>query len=296
MVSRTPIAGLQNSKRDRIAITTRRLAPRIDGLPMTSPHRLKEAVAYTRVSTEKQGQSGVGLEGQQAAIRKAAELLGFQIQEWYSDIGSGRHVDSLAKRDGVRQAIQHAMSRRIPILVEGLSRFSRDAETVEQLVRDTRIEIICAKEGSMADPVVLASRAARAQHEGDLISQKTKSALKALKDNGVRLGNPTNLAEAQRLGGQANKQRSLDFIRNLADALISLGASGMTAPQIVRVLNDNKIPTSRGNLWTVATLYPVLRKIRALGQTTDDSVTPAACSIEGEDNHDLRRDPNFGRF
>ena len=131
------------------------------------PHR--QACAYIRVSTDKQGQSGQGLEGQIASITRAAELWGIHIVEWYQDVASGRHSDSLGKRDGVQRAIRHAQALKMPILVDGLDRLSRDMASVEKLVSETRIEIISAKEGSLADPVTLATRAARAEDRKSVV-------------------------------------------------------------------------------------------------------------------------------
>lgn len=261
---------------------------------MPSHSRLKEAVAYIRVSTERQGDSGVGFEGQRASILKAAELWGFHVLEWYDDVGSARHSDSLAKRDGVQKAIQHATLKGIPVLVDGLDRFSRDVATVEELVRNSRIEIISAKEGSLADPVTLASRAARAEREGNLISENTKRSLQEKKRQGVRLGNPTNLGEAQRMGAMANSDRAKAQVREIAAVIDSLGAWSMKVPRIVSLLNQRGIRTSRGLPWTSAALRPVLKNARELiaGKDAADDTT----STDAEDNADLRGDPNFGRF
>ncbi|PZQ80762.1 MAG: hypothetical protein DI549_16200 [Ancylobacter novellus] len=256
------------------------------------PHR--QACAYIRVSTDKQGQSGQGLEGQIASITRAAELWGIHIVEWYQDVASGRHSDSLGKRDGVQRAIRHAQALKMPILVDGLDRLSRDMASVEKLVSETRIEIISAKEGSLADPVTLASRAARAEREGDLISENTRRSLEAKKAQGVRLGNPTNLPEAQRKGAKSNADRAAAQVKVIAGELDRLEAWSMKVPQIVELLNQAGSRTSRGLPWTNAALRPVLKKAKALRAplqftevraTTDEDCPPA-----------YNQNTNFGRF
>src|SRR5690606_2758540 len=86
-----------------------------------------------------------------------------------------------------------------PIIVSSFDRISRETKTLNDIVQENGLTIISAGDGKMRNPVIIASEAARAQREGELISQRTKEALARKKAEGVLLGNRTNLPEARRL-------------------------------------------------------------------------------------------------
>tara|TARA_R110002074_G_scaffold399684_2_gene593364 strand:+ start:151 stop:909 length:759 start_codon:yes stop_codon:yes gene_type:complete len=252
---------------------------------MTPSIPLKKAIGYLRVSTEKQGKSGVGLDGQRIAIDAAAKGWGYHIVEWYQDVHTGRHYDSLNLRNGVQAAISHASTLNLPIFVDGLDRFSRHSETIEQIVAERKLHIISAKDGSLIDPVILSSRAARAEHDGDLISQRTKQALDELKRQGVKLGNTTNLHEAQKKGAAGNKTRSENKANEIADLIRSQGnITSLTKQEIVDLLNGQGLTTGSGKQWTYAAVRRQLKMALYLIESED------------QDHADYKDQPDFGRF
>lgn len=219
----------------------------------------KPAVAYVRVSTEKQGESGVGLEGQRAAIRARADAEGFHIIEWFQDVASARGEGNMECRNGLRGALLLANREHADLLVDRLDRISRHKPTFDKIMSEYEdLKVVLASEDSTADPLILASKAARAEAEGNLISKRTKEALAKRKAAGVPLGNRTNLPEAQRLGAEANKRRAMEKYSEIAEAIRANEWQSLSLPRLVEVLNGKGIRTSRNGLWTV----PALRKPR----------------------------------
>lgn len=252
--------------------------------------KVKHAISYCRVSTENQGASGIGLEGQLHAIRMFADKLDYEIVEQFTDIASGAGERNLTKRPGLQQAIAFAKTSSLPIIVSSLDRLSRHTRTTEQIIGEEGIEVISATEGRMENPVTISSRAARAQYERDMISQRTKQALAEKKRQGVKLGNP-NIIDAQQRGATRNKERAENKVVEIADTLEGIsGWSTMTAAEVVELLNDRSILSGRGGRWTISSIRRPLAKAKRI--------------IEDREGHKRVQDaarlysdhPNFGRF
>src|SRR5579862_7114620 len=147
------------------------------------------AVAYTRVSTQEQGRSGLGLEAQRSAIQAFAAREGIVVDSWYTEVETGKGSDALDRRPQLAEALQTARQRKLPVLVSKLDRLSRDVHFISGLMAQ-RVEFIVTELGRQADPFVLHMFAALAEKERSLISQRTKAGLAAAKAKGVVLGNP----------------------------------------------------------------------------------------------------------
>ncbi|CDZ35843.1 Site-specific recombinase, DNA invertase Pin [Neorhizobium galegae bv. officinalis] len=214
----------------------------------------KQAVAYIRVSTDKQGEVGIGLEAQRASIRAYADASGVEIIEWFQDVASGRGEKSLVLREGLNMALDFAEKNKVELLVDSLDRLSRHRKTVEHIMRERKVAIVFVSDERTRDPLVIASRAARAELEGDEISQRTKQALSQKKASGTLLGNRKNLPEAQRLGADANKRRAEEKASEIAGLIEANGWQKLSLPALVGALNGIGIKTSRGESWTAAAL------------------------------------------
>lgn len=248
--------------------------------------RSKEAIAYRRVSTDKQGESGLGLEGQLAAISTYASLDKYHVVESFQDVGSGRGRRNLIDRPGLQQAIAIAKATGRPILVSSLDRLSRETKTVDEIVRKHGITIISAGDGKLLNPVIVASKAARAQREGEVISRQTKEGLARKKAEGVVLGNRTNLPEARRRAVERKKQIASETVREIVAVLDELGDIKVAVPQLVEILNERGILTSRKLQWTVPALRRPFRAARDMIKQRD----ARAKAMRYGNN------PNFGRF
>jgi DNA invertase Pin-like site-specific DNA recombinase len=150
---------------------------------------MPSAISYTRVSTAKQGQSGLGLEAQQAAIEAFCAQYGFDIRARYTEVETGKGHDALDRRPQLSAALTHARKLKAPMIVSKLDRLGRDVHFISGLMVE-RVPFIVTELGVDTDPFMLHIYAALAQKERALISARTKAALKAAKARGVKLGSP----------------------------------------------------------------------------------------------------------
>lgn len=212
------------------------------------PKEPKRAIAYLRVSTADQGDRGAGLDLQMTRIEAFAKEKGFHIVETpFKDVQTGTDT---VRRSGVRDAIDYSRKHRLPIIVDGLDRISRDTATLERWISDGRLKIISAKSGEDAGRAVIIAEAARAQAEVERISRTTREGLQRARARGARLGNPTNLEDAQKKGAASNKEKAEQRARELAPLVKELLASGVTTREaIAKELNARGHRTARGERW-----------------------------------------------
>src|SRR6201986_1037020 len=160
---------------------------------------MERAVAYLRVSTQRQQRSGLGIEAQRATIARFAEAEGLTIIAEFIEAESGKGADALDRRPQLAAALAKAKSAKCAVLVSKLDRLSRDAAFVAGLMAQ-RVPFIVAELGRDADPFMLHLYAALSEKERRLISECPKAALAIRKATGTKLGNPTNITEAGNSG------------------------------------------------------------------------------------------------
>ncbi|MDJ1498253.1 recombinase family protein [Cytophagaceae bacterium DM2B3-1] len=203
---------------------------------------MKKFVAYYRVSTIKQGQSGLGLEAQRAAVSQFVKD-NMLIKGEFIEVESGKRNDRIQ----LREAIAFAKDKSATLIIAKLDRLSRNAGFIFAL-RDSGVDFICADMPD-ANTLTVGIFAVLAQHERELISQRTKAALQAKKEKGFLLGKPENLTrEAGEKGRASYKKIAAENENNRrATALIlSLRASGMKWLHIANTLNQTGFKTSKG--------------------------------------------------
>jgi DNA invertase Pin-like site-specific DNA recombinase len=149
----------------------------------------RSIVAYLRVSTGKQGKSGLGIEAQREAIARFAQAEGLVVAFEHVEVETGKGADALDLRPQLRLALDKARKLKCPIVVAKLDRLSRDVAFIAGLMSQ-RIPFVVAELGPDIDPFILHIYAALAQKERAMISARTKEALAQAKARGVRLGNP----------------------------------------------------------------------------------------------------------
>ena len=215
---------------------------------------MNTAVTYRRVSTGEQGKSGLGLAAQSAAIAKFCEAEGFQPAGDFQDIASGKLP--LAGRQGLAGALKLAHKLRCPVVVSKLDRLSRDVAFISDLMA-RGVPFIVAELGADTDPFVLHLYAALSEKERKLISQRTRDGLAAMVGTG-KLGNRTNLAEAQAKGRASNLAASAAFAARTMPVISRLKSAGMSRNAIAAQLNDSNMPTMRGGLWTATAVSRVI--------------------------------------
>lgn len=223
-----------------------------------------QAVCYLRVSTDRQGRSGLGLEAQRDAIARFAEAEGIELAGEFIEIETGKGSDAFDRRPKLAEALDaaHRIKKHTrqdcPVIVAKLDRLSRDVHFISGLMAKG-VPFIVAELGANADPFFLHLYAAVAEKERRLISERTKAALAMRKAQGVRLGNRTNLAEAQAKGGAALKAEADAFALNVLPIIDQIKASGATSYNaIAEALNARGVKTARGGTWAAATVRNIV--------------------------------------
>jgi DNA invertase Pin-like site-specific DNA recombinase len=218
-------------------------------------------VGYIRVSTTKQGRSGLGLEAQLSSITRFAEAEGFELAAKFIEVETGKGSDdAMSRRPQLAAALAEARRRRSPVIVAKLDRLSRDVHFISGLMAH-KTPFIVAELGADADPFMLHLYAALAEKERKMISQRTREALKAAKDRGVVLGNP-GLADVRQRAAASVKANADRFAKNVLPVIRDVQSSGVTSHRaIARSLNARGIATARGGQWTAVQVGAILQRV-----------------------------------
>jgi DNA invertase Pin-like site-specific DNA recombinase len=225
---------------------------------------MRQAIAYIRVSTQKQGRSGLGIEAQRGSIARFAEAEGYTIVDQIVEVETGKGADALDRRPHLAAALAAARRARCPVIVAKLDRLSRDVAFISGLMAQ-RVPFIVAELGADADPFMLHLYAALAEKERSLVSQRTRAALAAKRAAGARLGNRTNLGEASVLGAAANAAQADHHAVNVTPIVRQIqAAGGKTLREIADALNARGIRTARGGSWYASTVRNLLARPEAV--------------------------------
>lgn len=204
-----------------------------------------KVIAYTRVSTEEQGNSKLGLLAQLEAIQTYAEQRGYELLQVAEEIASGKG-HTLDRRPVLRGTLTHARAVGARVLVAKLDRLSRDVAFIATLMAE-RVPFEVVEMGPDVDPFMLHIHAAVAEQERALISRRTRAALAALKTKGVKLGNRTNLKPAGKRGREVLRERAVEEIEGMREVFSEF--VGKSYREITRVLNARHVRTPRGGQW-----------------------------------------------
>lgn len=191
-------------------------------------------IAYYRVSTQRQGVSGLGLEAQRTDVKRFIDKGGELIAE-YQDIESGKKNN----RPQLMQAIEVCKKHGATLLIAKLDRLSRNAAFVFTL-RDSEVNFVCC-DMPTANAVTIGIMAVLAQDERERISHRTKSALAELKKNGKQLGSPQNLtAHSREISLQVRTRNAItnENNRKATALIVSMRKEGQSFYQITKTLNE----------------------------------------------------------
>jgi DNA invertase Pin-like site-specific DNA recombinase len=227
---------------------------------MTTPTR--PSIAYLRVSTTGQGKSGLGLDGQRAAVEAFAAAHGFTLAAEHVEVQSGKGADALDQRPQLAAALQAArkLGKGTPVLVAKLDRLSRDVAFIAGLMAQ-KVPFIVAELGADADPFMLHLYAALAEKERALIAARTKAALQAAKARGVTLGNP-RLAQARAVANSRKQAEADQTASRVLPVITSIRRTGATSLRAIAAeLEARGIRTPRGGTaWTATTVKRILAR------------------------------------
>lgn len=221
---------------------------------------MKPVITYLRVSTNRQGKSGLGIEAQRSLLIRFVEAEGMAIEAEFVEVETGKGSDALDRRPQLAAALAMARKLKCPVVVAKLDRLSRDVHFISGLMTH-RVPFVVAELGADADPFMLHIYAALAEKERALISRRTADALAAKKATGVKLGNPINLAAAQALGAEANAVQAQRFAANVQPVIEAIRTSGVASLcGIAAALNVRGVPTARNGRWHPATVRAVIKR------------------------------------
>jgi DNA invertase Pin-like site-specific DNA recombinase len=223
---------------------------------MSNPdHLVCNAIAYYRISTGTQGKSVLGLDAQQAAVRRFAAAEGIELIGELTEVETGKGTDVLDRRPVLRDALAQARRAKATVVVAKLDRLARDVHFVSGLMAHG-VPFITVEHGVDADPFMLHIYAA--------FAEKTREALARQKielAEGRKLGNPRNLAKMQRMGQAANRKAADAFAANVLPVVHQIQAAGATGlAAIAKALNDRGIRTAHGGAWHETTVRNLLAR------------------------------------
>jgi DNA invertase Pin-like site-specific DNA recombinase len=207
-------------------------------------------IAYYRVSTDKQGKSGLGLEAQRQAVAGYVAGRG-QIVAEHTEVESTR-----THRPELHAALAACRRQKATLVIARLDRLARNVAFISNLM-ESRVDFV-AVDIPEANRLTIHILAAVAEHEREMISQRTKAALQAAKARGTVLGNPDPLPAA-RLGTAALQAQTAAFQAPVRPLIRALQQQADSLAGIARELNSRHIPTARGGLWYATTVRNILK-------------------------------------
>lgn len=223
---------------------------------MTAHHA--DFVAYFRVSTTRQGESGLGLEAQRAAIERYLNGGSWRLLAEFTEVESGKRDDN---RPQLAAAMELCRRKRATLLIATLDRLSRNLAFIAALL-DSKVRFVCA-DFPQADRTVLQMRALFAEYERERISERTRSALAAAKARGVKLGGP-RWKEAGEIGRESSRRRADEFARNLRPIIEDIQRCGAVSNrEIAEALAQRGVKTARGGQWRPTQIRNALRRAGA---------------------------------
>src|SRR5258708_1584485 len=232
--------------------------------------RAMRLVSYIRVSTARQGTSGLGLEAQTKAVADYARANGATIVATYREVESGTHND----RPQLALALAHAKRAKIRCVVAKLDRLARNARFLLGIVESGAEVVFCDFPTIPPGPVgkfMLTGLASAAELESGMASGRTKDSLKAAKARGVLLGSARPGAhrvtgganpKASKRAGEVATENKIAAYEEIVLRVHDLRDSGRTLQAIADLLNSEELATRRGKPWNPMQVSRVLDMTR----------------------------------
>lgn len=211
-------------------------------------------VAYYRVSTDRQGKSGLGLEAQQKAVMDYLNGGAWTLVGGFTEVETGKHED----RPELTKALALCKKHKARLVIAKLDRLSRNLAFIAKLM-DAGAEFT-AVDNPHANKLTVHILAAVAQHEREMIGERTKAALQAAKARGVKLGRHGAETLAPKY-----QQEALQRAVALKPVLREMLDAGSSLRDIAKALTDRKVPTPRGGKWHPQAISRTMKRLGLAG-------------------------------
>jgi DNA invertase Pin-like site-specific DNA recombinase len=216
-------------------------------------------ISYLRVSTDRQGKSGLGLEAQRASVTDFLNGGSWKLIKEFVEVESGKRAD----RPQLEAALAACRLHRAKLVIAKLDRLSRDAHFLLGLDK-AGVDFVAADMPN-ANRLTVGIMAMVAEEERRMISARTKAALAAAKARGTKLGGNRGVkptAKMRALSAAAVKQRADARATDIGPTIKALQAAGATTLRSIAAgLNEQGIPTARGGRWSAVQVQRVLERI-----------------------------------
>ena len=214
-------------------------------------------IAYYRVSTARQGASGLGLEAQQEAVRQYLHGGAWEVVGTFQEVETGKGADALAKRPQLRAALEACRKQGATLVIAKLDRLARNVHFVSGLM-ESRVKFV-ACDMPEANELTIHIMAAFAEHEAKRISQRTKDALTVAKTRGVELGKAG--AANLRSNVEQRQAAAAAFAEKLRPLFQGMAACQLSQRAMVMELNQIGVPAPRGGKWQLSQVQRLLARI-----------------------------------
>ena len=206
---------------------------------------MKKMVFYLRVSTVKQGADGNGIQHQMTVVNRYAEANGGEIVGQFIEVESGGKTDS--ERPQLAAALEKCKKLNAVLVCSKIDRLSRNAEFLLRLM-NSRVEFVCCDIPN-CDRFTISLFAILAEKEKNMISERTKNALKMVKARGIKLGNPNPELSVIKMNEGARKGR-IDFKNKILPIINEIKSTGIKTLQgVADCLNRRGLSTRNGKQW-----------------------------------------------
>lgn len=223
--------------------------------PMNQLATASKFIAYYRVSTIAQGESGLGLEAQRMAVQAYLNTHpGAELVAELTEVESGKKKN----RPELIRAVQLCRRQKATLVIAKLDRLARNVHFISGLM-ESRVNFV-ACDNPHANRLMVHMLAAFAEHEREMISQRTKDGLQAAKARGVKLGT-TGKARAVENCATAD-----EFAREVVAQIQQIPEDlRTTIASLTSELNSRRIPTAKGGNWHRQSVYRLLKRCESLG-------------------------------
>lgn len=216
-------------------------------------------IAYFRVSTQKQGASGLGLDAQKEAVGRFLNGGEWELAAEYQEVETGKGSDALAKRPQLKAALAACRKEGATLIIAKLDRLARNVHFVSGLMESKVKFVAC--DMPEANELTIHIMAAFAEHEAKRISQRTKDALAIAKSRGTVLGKAG--AANLRPNIEARQKTANEFATRLRPLLDGMKARNLSQRAMVDELNMVGLPAQNGGTWRLAQVQRVLSRAYA---------------------------------